>query len=679
MKKVFSTILCCLVFIAAFSQKQPVKKQLDLLLNNSDTQNSSSEDKSSRDASEKRKDTLGFEHRNDAKDSISLIYRFLNSLKINSLDSSIEDFDRYYSVPLTYQYLGNNGAAAFSLIYQPEEKAGWDPGFHAFDIYKFTLEGTKFYKTTKPFSMLSYQLASGKEQMLKAGHTQNPTSRLNVGFDYKLITAPGFFITQNTNHNSFRLFGNYQSVKKRYAAYWAVVGNNIRASENGGIVNDSFLLDANRKDRFSVPVNMGGSAEYKSNPFVTAVKTGNTYKDFNFLLRQSYDFGKRDSIAINDSTTEYLFYPRLRLQYTFSSAVNRYKFGDVLADSTLYNNWYNINLSKEIDTFLIQENWKVFNNDFSLIQFPDPKNSAQYFLGGVTIQNIKGELATGNVDFHNLSLHGEYRNTTRNKLWDISLNGEFFLNGLNAGDYNIHTSLNKNFNKRRGDIGIFFNNINRTPSFIFDNRSSYNLGNNNSFDKQNITSFGAHINSPIVQIGIKNFLIFNQVFFKNYYQSQQYSKGFDLIQFYASKKISLFRKWAWYTEGVFQKVDAASPIRVPQFFTRNRISYQGKLFKNLLLSTGVEVRYYSAYKANAYSPIMGQFVKQDTTILKNTPDISLYAHFRIKGFAGFLRTENLNTASFQNGFGFINNNFAAPYYPTQGLMIRFGIQWWFVN
>ena len=41
--------------------------------------------------------------------------------------------------------------------------------------------------------------------------------------------------------------------------------------------------------------------------------------------------------------------------------------------------------------------------------------------------------------------------------------------------------------------------------------------------------------------------------------------------------------------------------------------------------------------------------------------------------------ENLNTANFSNGLGFVDNNFAAPHYPTQGLMIRFGIRWWFVN
>lgn len=133
------------------------------------------------------------------------------------------------------------------------------------------------------------------------------------------------------------------------------------------------------------------------------------------------------------------------------------------------------------------------------------------------------------------------------------------------------------------------------------------------------------------------------------------------------------------SEITLQQTDLAAPIKVPFLFTRNRVAYEGKFFKNLILSSGIEARYYSAYKANNYSPLISQFTLQDSVTIKNLPDINLFVHFRIRSFAGYLRAENLNTASFKNGFGWTNNNFAAPFYPTQGFMIRFGIQWWFVN
>jgi hypothetical protein len=77
---------------------------------------------------------------------------------------------------------------------------------------------------------------------------------------------------------------------------------------------------------------------------------------------------------------------------------------------------------------------------------------------------------------------------------------------------------------------------------------------------------------------------------------------------------------------------------------------------------------------------MGQFFVPDTSFtLRNRPDISAFLHFRIKSFTAFIRAENLNTMDFSNGFGFTKNNFAAPHYAYPGLVIRFGVQWNFVN
>lgn len=624
-------------------------------------------------------DTTGFQRRDDQKDSITISYRYLDSTNRRNIDSSVNDFDKYYSVPSANQYLGNNGAASFPLIFQPMVKPGWDAGFHAYDIYKFTLEDSKFYKTTRPFSMLGYQLASGKEQMIKVMHTQNPRPNLNVGLDYKLITAPGFFITQNTNHNSYRIYGNYQGKRKRYNAYLVLLGNTIRASENGGIINDSLLKDPNKNDRFSIPVNLGNSSAFRTNPFVTTVNTGNTYKDFTFFLRQSYDLGKRDSVAINDSTTEYLFYPKLRIQHSFTYNSYNYRFSDIVADSAVYKNWYDVDFQKAKDTFLLKEKWSVISNDFSLLQFPDTKNPAQFIMAGVTLQNIKGSFENSSVDFYNILLHGEYRNRTRNKLWNILLKGEFYINGLNAGDYSAHGSLDRFLNKRFGSINLFFRNVNRTPSFIFDNRSAFNLGNNNNFNKENITSFGATINNPFISIGFKNHLVTNYTFFSNYYKTAQYSKLINIIQVFASKKFRISKRWNYYADLVFQQTDGAAPIKLPLLFTRNRLAFEGRFYKNLNISTGLEARYYTGYKANNYSPVMGQFMPQDSVTIKNLPDVAAFVHFRIKGFTAYIRAENLNTVSFANGFGFINNNFAAPHYPTQGFIFRLGIQWWFVN
>lgn len=625
------------------------------------------------------KDTIGFVHRDDRKDSIAINYKYLDSIRSIPFDSTINDFDKYFSVPSSYIYLGNNGAAAYSLIYKPNTKPGWDAGFHAYDLYRYTLEESKFYKTNRPFTQLSYQLASGKEQMIRALHTQNPRPNWGFGFDYRLVSGPGFFTNQNTNHKSYRVFTNYQGKRKRYAAFVIMLGNTNKVSENGGITNDSALSDPTKKKRFYIDVNLGNANQTQYTPFSSTILTGNVYKDFTFFVRQTYDIGKKDSVAINDSTTEYLFYPKLRVQHSFTYSTYNYLYRDNVADSAIYKNWYDTIVKRGVDSFLVKEKWKVMSNDISLLQFPDTKNTGQFISAGVRFENIKGESVKGITSLYNFAVHGEYRNRTRNKLWDVLAKGEFYVNGYNAGNYSAYITIARHISKKLGDLRLFFNNVNRSPSFIFDDASGFNFKNTSLTKKENIISFGADAVNSFISLGFKNHIITNLAYFSDYYHTAQSSKVINLLQVYASKKVKLTKRWNLYADATFQQTDGSAPIKVPLFFTRARLAYEGIFFKNLNVSAGLEARYFTPFEAYNYSPVMGQFTPQDTFKLKNLPDIAAFFHFRIKSFTAFIRAENLNTVRFSNGFGFTNNNFAAPHYPTQGFIFRFGVRWGFVN
>ena len=120
---------------------------------------------------------------------------------------------------------------------------------------------------------------------------------------------------------------------------------------------------------------------------------------------------------------------------------------------------------------------------------------------------------------------------------------------------------------------------------------------------------------------------------------------------------------------------------MPVLYTRNRIAYERQVFRNLNISTGIEVRYNTPYKADNYSPVLGQFFYQDSVTINNGPDIAAFLQFRIRGFKAFIRLENLNTAEVtpDGGFGWTDNNLAAMGYPYPGLQIRVGIWWSFVN
>ncbi|MFZ1313645.1 MAG: putative porin, partial [Chitinophagaceae bacterium] len=187
--------------------------------------------------------TDSLQRRNKMEDSITISFRYLDSTKSYKLDSTVTDFTRRFPLPATYINLGNTGNAARSLLFSPNFNTGFDPGFHAFDVYKWKMSDVRFFNTTRPYSELNYMLGSRVEQMISLLHTQNIKPNWNFLFQYRLINSPGFFQNQKTNHNNYLLSSKYQSKNLRYHNYFVLLGNKLQSAENGGIIDTSDILN----------------------------------------------------------------------------------------------------------------------------------------------------------------------------------------------------------------------------------------------------------------------------------------------------------------------------------------------------------------------------------------------------------------------------------------------------
>lgn len=600
------------------------------------------------------------------------------------MDSSVGDFTRRFPLPATWINLGNIGNAARSLLFSPKFNAGFDPGLHAFDIYMYRMEKVRFFNTTRPYSEISYQLGSRVEQIIELLHTQNVKPHWNIGFQYRLINSPGFFKNQKTNHNNYLLNSWFQSKNKRYNNYFVLLGNKMQSAENGGIQDTAdFLNDPIFKDRFNIYTKIGGDDPYSSNFFTTKFNTGNKYNQFTVLLRQQYDLGKKDSL-VTDSTVIPLFYPRLRFEHEFRLDQSSFTFHDYVGDSVYYQTYYDTALRRPTDTLFVKDSWKMISNDFSFYQFPDAKNLHQFIKLGLLFQGFSGDFAAGKKSFVNTIGHAEYRNKTRNQQWDIVANGKLYFTGLNKGDYQAYISLERLLGKKIGTLQLGFENTSRTPSFIFDSRSSfYFLKTVKDFKKENNTHLFASYHLPSFRFRLTGhyYLSTNYTYIRDYYQLEQESALFNVLQVALQKTVKLGKRWNWHAEVYLQQAIGDAPVNLPALYTRNRIAYEGNLgFKNLDIALGTELRYRSPYKADGYSPVLGQFYVQDSITIRNKlPDVAAYVHFRIRSFKTFFRLENLNTARNLGGFGFTNNNLVAPNYAIPGLQIRLGVYWGFVN
>jgi hypothetical protein len=341
----------------------------------------------------------------------------------------------------------------------------------------------------------------------------------------------------------------------------------------------------------------------------------------------------------------------------------------------------NYGISQLPDTVQFSMKNTALKNDFSIIQFPDAKNLLQFFKAGISLLQYRNTSGVHNDPFANILLHGEYRNLTRNKKWDMLLYGEFITAGRDIGNYAVKAHLQRSLGANIGNLQIGFENANRTPSYIYKYPTAFPLKYKTSLADENISNlYGLlYLKKINATLQFNYFLVSNYTYMKNYVDVNQYNSVFQLLRAGLMKEIRLYRNFKWSAEAYVQSIPTNAPVHLPSFFTRNRIGYEGKPFRNLILASGVEVRYHSAYYADGYSPVNGQFFYQSSEIINNRPDIHIYNNFRIRSFSGFVRLENLNTATRQYGFGFKQNNFAAPLYPTPGLVFRLGVFWNFVN
>ena len=627
------------------------------------------------------------QHRDKYEDSITIYYQLPFSLQRNKLDSSIMDFNKRFPIPAHHVFLGNVGTATRSILFDPNMSSGWDHGMHAFDAYHWDLETIRFFNTTRPYTELAYMLGGRAEQIAEITHTQNVKPNLNILLQYRLINAPGFFKNQKTNDNNYLFTSWYQSINKRYNNYFVLLANTLQSDENGGLRNDKdYLNDPIYNDRFNIPTKIGGDAEFGTNFFSSTLYTGNRYADLHLMVKQQYDLGKKDSI-VGDSVVIPLFYPRLRFEHVFRYSSYKLKFMDTpnleigyYPSPLYYDSAYHYTLVDS--TLTLYDRWKEMNNEFSIYTFPDAKNQLQFLKLGMVVQNLKAVTDTFTGSFYNLIGQGEYRNMTRDKKWDVTIAGKLYFAGLNSGDYEAFMNL-KRIVSRKGDyIDLSFRNVNRTPSFSFDPRSSFYFDAPKDLNKENITLINGsfYLAKPALEISGNYFLVGNYTYYTDYYRVHQENALFNVLQVSLGKVFRIGKRWLWHTDVYFQQKTGDVDLNLPAFFTRNRIGYEGTLgFKKLNIATGLEVKYHSSYNADGYSPAIGKFFYQDSVRISNRPDIAAYIHFRIRNFRAFIRAENLNTLTVENGLGFRHNNFAAPDHPYPGLNLRLSIYWSFLN
>ena len=640
---------------------------------------------SSSNGEHEKKDSAFFLKKRDKKDdSITIFYRTWHSSKLHSIDTSLTDYNDKF--PISYQFfnVGNVGTASHSNYFNPIYNIGFDAGFHSFDVYFFKLANTKLFETTKPFTTLGFQTGTNNEQLFDIFFTRNINKQLNFTFDYRFLNAPGFLSNQNTNLNTIQLTTNYQSFNKRYSLFCTYIFNKTGSAENGGLVDPSSISNSvSLNYLYGLQTKLGVASAYSNNPFTTNLLNGNIYKENHIVIKQYYDFGKQDSVKIKNKYAP-IFYPILRIEHQLSFQTYSYQFYDKYADSTKYFNYFNVKIPANTTSINYQDNWTIFTNEFNIYTFPYKLNTAQYVKMGIGLENMVGNFNFVRPDFinNNVYILGGYNNRTKNKIWDLSLNGKLSLTGIYAGNYYIQSTIYKSNKENTNYMLLGFDNINKIPALLHIGYSSF-INNQvlKNYNFENIVKLYGSVGKVNQRLNFNfNYYIINgYVYFNDKMQSQQYNTLFNVAHVQFNSILPLGKYFKWYNQSHFQQVVGNHPIHLPLFFTRQRIALEGNYYKKLQYAIGVEAIYNTPYKVDGYYPFNGQFYYQNSFEQNNIPSLNFYTHLKIKGFTIYVRFEEFNNYNVFDNFNETNFNFTSNGYPHSGNWTRIGIWWNLIN
>ena len=412
-------------------------------------------------------------------------------------------------------------------------------------------------------------------------------------------------------------------------------------------------------------------------------------------LTVSNQIGANDDDSLRVLTTEFIpvggFIHTLRIEH------NNRKFLSNLAESsespTYFNDFYlpgdsanDLTKYLHVENMLALELREGFNNwvksglrlfarhDFHRFTLPNSESG--------TVKYIENTIALG---AQLLKEQGQY--------FHYNLLGELRTSGSDWGEFNVTANADLNLPLKKDTLHFALRGqlLSETPTFYLRHYHARNAWWDTDRDKEFRATAGADLRYRRTRLSFDIESIQNLAYLQetqNPYtdasgqslalygvQSLQTSKNIQRIALTLRQDFTL-GILNWENELTYQFSSDQDLCPLPAFTGWSNLYILFRIAKVLRTEIGADVRYFTAYKAPAYSPIIGQYVLQDATQsveVGNYPVVNAYANFHLKNTRFYVMASHVNYSS---GSG---NPFFAPHYPLNRMVIRFGISWNFFN
>jgi len=606
--------------------------------------------------------------------------RYFNTPRMKTTDTlqsqNITDLP-FYREDVGVTYLGVTGSASQLHNFFKWEKSEVFPFMNPYNLYTHSPDNVNFYNTKGPYTNLSYYTSGNKrigEDNIKALFTRNVSPALNLSLFYQKMGAKGIYQNQRTKDKNFNLLASY--VGKRYVAHAGYIHNGINNKENGGIVNDFYIVDT---------IINSEAIDVKLKSALNRVSS-NTY-----FLTHSYglplNIFKRDSADLENGTMVFFGhsfeYSRYRRVYSDGPSDVEYVdlHGNPGVRQNYYENYY-LNSSRSYDSTFSS---KFDNKAFIRLQ---PYSST------AIISNIDGGIGYSFDKYYGFKEHSYlykqsdynpstgyiYGNTqgmfSKYFSWNAFLKYNF--SGYRMND--LYFDATANLSTYPTQEGVHFNGRlvldNKEQPYFIQNYFSNHFKWNNNFDKTTETRIEASVSIPDLNLeaGFKNGIISKYVYFDDNALPKQTSEVLNVTSIYLNSKLS------WWilrldTRLLFQSTSNSSVLPLPAFSGNMAFYQESEWVKNVLNSRiGFDVYYNTNFYDYAYNPAVGMFHTQSEKQIGNYPWVDLFATFKWKRANVFVKFTNV-----AEGIIGERNYFSALHYPRNKRMLRLGVSWYFHN
>lgn len=589
----------------------------------------------------------------------------------------------------------NMGGARNNLLLPSNEGLTQYQSFGPFSDYFTNPKRIRYYQVRSPLTAARYINGYDRGQLFRIYHTQNISKNWNFAVNYRRLNSLSFYINDQNKQSSFTLSTHYKSKKGTYEAFGYFATESLQLQENGGLSADSLFTQNLETTRTLMLTNFDRDrrALYNREYFIdhkidfwkvfSKKKRKAVVETLDSLYLQmdslQIDSLNRDSLHIDPIVRDSL---QALAQDEEEETQSRRSI--LLGHTGRYNRraqGYRGRTTNFYDRYL-------FDTD------GDYRDSSRYasLYNELYLQTIIGDTSRFDLKagaFHQFLQYGNsYFNTTNQHLgltanlngnyrqyFNLKAEGSYILGGPFANNFDLKARLKGRFYKSLGAFATYHIQ-NKHPEMM---RQVY-ISNNYLW---NINP-GAILRNELtigMQWGRNNFLrlrTFSAADWVYFGADHLPQVATDIVAYQSIDLRQNFKFWDWIyqdNEVRYQiALSGAEFMPLPELVNRHSLYFRFPLFGNALkVLVGAEASYFSSFNSPSYSPATGQMILANEYPIGDYMMIDAFAQFKVSKAVIFIKMQNLTQ-------GFTPYDYwAAPHYPLNDRVFRFGVNWRFFN